>query len=112
MEGKGREVVREGGREGGGDREGVSGVRYDDDTESKGSRHTDIYDRVPTNELAIESISCPLTPKSHILISPREFTRMFDGFTSETNTHQVSAPLLHILGKLVLIILLSYQSHN
>ena len=30
-----------------------------------------IYERVPTNELAIESISCPLTPKSHNLISPR-----------------------------------------
>ena len=33
----------------------------------------------------MESISCPLTPKSHILISPREFTRMFEGFTSDTD---------------------------
>ena len=44
---------------------------------------TDIYDLVPTNEFAMESISWPLTPKSHILISPLELTRMFDGFTSE-----------------------------
>ena len=41
-----------------------------------------MYDLVPTKEFAMESISCPLTPKSHSLISPREFTRMFDGFTS------------------------------
>ena len=41
---------------------------------------------MPTNEFAIESISCPLTPKSHSLISPRELTRMLDGFTS-TGTH-------------------------
>jgi len=45
---------------------------------------TDMYERVPTNELAIESISCLLTPKSHNLISPRELTRMLDGFTSNT----------------------------
>ncbi len=42
-----------------------------------------MYDRVPTKELAMESISCPLTPKSQILISAREFTRILDGFTSE-----------------------------
>lgn len=41
-----------------------------------------MYERVPTNELAIESINCPLTPKSQIFISPREFTNIFDGFTS------------------------------
>ena len=46
------------------------------------SKLTDMYDLVPTKEFAMESISCPLTPKSHSLISPREFTRMFDGFTS------------------------------
>ena len=44
---------------------------------------TDMYDRVPTNDIAIESINWPLTPKSHILISPLVFTRMLDGFTSE-----------------------------
>jgi hypothetical protein len=43
---------------------------------------TAMYDLVPTNELAMESINCPLTPKSQILISPREFTRMFEGLTS------------------------------
>ena len=43
---------------------------------------TAIYERVPTKELAKELISCPLTPKSHNLISPLEFTRMFDGLTS------------------------------
>lgn len=41
-----------------------------------------MYDRVPTKELAMESMSWPLTPKSHSLISPREFTRMLEGFTS------------------------------
>lgn len=30
----------------------------------------------------MESMSWPLTPKSHSLISPRELTRMLDGFTS------------------------------
>lgn len=43
---------------------------------------TDMYDLVPTKELAMESISWPLTPKSHNLISPLEFTSMFDGLTS------------------------------
>ena len=41
-----------------------------------------MYDLVPTNELAIESISCPLTPKSQSLISPLELTNILDGFTS------------------------------
>ena len=41
-----------------------------------------MYDRVPTKLLAIESISCPETPKSQILISPAEFTRMLLGLTS------------------------------
>ena len=41
-----------------------------------------MYDLVPTKEFAIESINWPLTPKSHSLISPRELTNMFDGFTS------------------------------
>lgn len=41
-----------------------------------------MYDLVPTKELAMESISCPLTPKSQSLISPREFTRMLEGLTS------------------------------
>ena len=41
-----------------------------------------MYDLVPTKELAMELMSCPLTPKSQSLISPLEFTRMFDGFTS------------------------------
>ena len=45
-------------------------------------RLTAIYDLVPTKEFAIESISCPLTPKSHNLISPLELTSMFEGFTS------------------------------
>lgn len=43
---------------------------------------TDIYDLVPTNEFAIESINCPETPKSHILISPALLTKMLLGFTS------------------------------
>ena len=44
---------------------------------------TDMYERVPTNEFAIESINWPLTPKSHILISPFELTNILEGFTSE-----------------------------
>lgn len=45
-------------------------------------RSGDIYDLLPMNELAMESISCPLTPKSHSFTSPRELTRIFDGFIS------------------------------
>ena len=44
------------------------------------SRSGDIYDLVPTNEFAIESINCTLTPKSQILISPLEFIKMLDGY--------------------------------
>lgn len=49
---------------------------------TKFPRLTAMYDLVPTNEFAIELISCPLTPKSHSLISPLELTRMLEGFTS------------------------------
>lgn len=35
----------------------------------------------------MESMSCPLTPKSHSLISPREFTRMLEGLTSNGRGH-------------------------
>ena len=31
---------------------------------------------------AIESINCPLTPKSQSFISPDEFIRIFEGLTS------------------------------
>lgn len=49
---------------------------------------TAMYDLVPTKELAVESINSPLTPKSHSLISPNEFTKIFDGFTSnKTHNH-------------------------
>jgi len=43
---------------------------------------------VPTKEFAIESINWPLTPKSHNFISPREFTKIFDGFTSVEHKHK------------------------
>lgn len=43
---------------------------------------TDMYDLVPTNEFAKESISCPDTPKSHSLISPLELTNTLEGLTS------------------------------
>lgn len=46
---------------------------------------TAIYDRVPTKLFAILSINIPDTPKSHNFISPRPFTRIFDGFTSRTS---------------------------
>ena len=39
----------------------------------------------------MESMSCPLTPKSHSLISPRELTRMLDGFTSGSRAGGVDA---------------------
>jgi hypothetical protein len=42
-----------------------------------------MYDLVPTNELAMESINWPLTPKSQSLISPLELIRMLEGFTSK-----------------------------
>ena len=41
-----------------------------------------MYDLVPTNENATESISWPLTPKSHSLISPFEFTNILEDLTS------------------------------
>lgn len=40
----------------------------------------------------MESMSCPLTPKSHNLISPRELTRMLDGFTSGSRAGREDAP--------------------
>ena len=47
-----------------------------------------MYERVPTKELAIESINWPLTPKSQILISPFEFTNILEGFTSANDNKQ------------------------
>src|SRR6266550_6695083 len=41
-----------------------------------------MYVDVPTNVSAMELISSPETPKSHILISPCELHRMLDGFIS------------------------------
>ncbi|KAH9421333.1 hypothetical protein DERP_013783 [Dermatophagoides pteronyssinus] len=52
-------------------------------TKSLNSRLNTLNERVPTNELAIESVNCRLTPKSQIFISPREFTNIFDGLTSK-----------------------------
>lgn len=37
----------------------------------------------------MESMSCPLTPKSHSLISPRELTRMLEGLTSERDVEDL-----------------------
>lgn len=51
-----------------------------------------MYDLVPTKELAVESISSPLTPKSQSLISPSEFTKIFDGFTSNKIHMHVITP--------------------
>ena len=41
-----------------------------------------MYERVPMNVLAMESINWPLTPKSQSFISPDEFIRILDGLTS------------------------------
>jgi len=42
-----------------------------------------MYGRQPASfVLAIESINCPLIPKSHNLISPRSWSRILLGFTS------------------------------
>jgi len=41
-----------------------------------------MYVDVPTNVSAMELISSPETPKSQILISPRELHRIFDGLIS------------------------------
>ena len=46
-------------------------------------KRTAIYERVPTNELAIESMSMHETPKSQSFTSPWLLTRMFDGFMSK-----------------------------
>lgn len=45
-----------------------------------------MYVLVPTNVSAIELISSPETPKSHILISPLELHNMFDGLISTTRS--------------------------
>lgn len=37
----------------------------------------------------MESMSWPLTPKSHSLISPRELTRMLEGLTSADKQEEV-----------------------
>lgn len=42
-----------------------------------------MYVDVPTNVSAMEFINSPDTPKSHILISPRELHNIFDGLMSE-----------------------------
>ena len=49
---------------------------------------TAMYDLVPTKELAMELMSCPLTPKSHSLISPLELTKILDGLTSASQKAQ------------------------
>ena len=58
---------------------------------------TDMYDLVPTNELAIESISWPLTPKSQSLISPLELTKILDGFTSREKNVMIEIYQLYLL---------------
>lgn len=42
----------------------------------------------------MESISCPLTPKSHRLISPREFTKMLEGLTSAGRKKQKTREMI------------------
>ena len=42
-----------------------------------------MYVDVPTNVSAMELMSSPETPKSHILISPRELNRILEGLISE-----------------------------
>ena len=44
----------------------------------------------------MESMSCPLTPKSQSLISPRLFTRMLDGLTSVEERKQRSRELTQV----------------
>ena len=44
----------------------------------------------------MESMSCPLTPKSQSLISPREFTRMLEGLTSVGKRKQKSRELTQV----------------
>ena len=56
-----------------------------------------MYDLVPTNELAIESISWPLTPKSQSLISPLELTKILDGFTSREKNVMIEIYQLYLL---------------
>lgn len=48
-----------------------------------------MYVDVPTNVSAMEFINSPDTPKSHILISPRELHNIFDGLMSD-RTESVS----------------------
>ena len=45
-----------------------------------------MYVEVPTNVSAMELMSSPETPKSHILISPLELQRMLEGLISTGKT--------------------------
>jgi hypothetical protein len=42
-----------------------------------------MYVDVPTNVSAMELMSSPETPKSHIFISPRELNKILEGLISE-----------------------------
>ena len=67
---------------------------------------------MPTKEFALELISSPLTPKSHILISPMVFTRMFDGFTSEGFTMlRYTVKIASGVGNILWIIFINYLSN-
>lgn len=46
----------------------------------------------------MESISCPLTPKSQSLISPLEFTKMLDGLTSGDGEKKKKKEKIHCFG--------------
>ena len=49
---------------------------------------------VPTKVFAIELISSPETPKSHILISPLVFARMLDGLMSNSQLYRIASDWL------------------
>jgi hypothetical protein len=53
-------------------------------------RRTLMYVDVPTKVSAMEFISSPDTPKSHILISPLELHRIFDGLISRRRVSDMS----------------------
>jgi len=50
-----------------------------------------MYVDVPTNVSAMELMSSPETPKSHILISPRELNKILEGLISENEEEHTTS---------------------
>ena len=57
-----------------------------------------MYVEVPTNVSAMELMSSPETPKSQILICPRELNKIFDGLMSVQRGREKRATITFACG--------------